>query len=338
MVVNINKLKEKVYELKQNIDKNIIAVVKSNAYNLGSRYIIKYLKEAGVSFFAFNKYIEYIECSDLLLNDKVLIFESLKKDIIKTLPDNVRITINSVSDIYEVDNFRKVHVQIDTSMNRMGIKKVSELDEILLKDNVVFEGIYTHFVSKDKYKKQVKLFNKYVGKHNFSIIHTSSSNYLNKNIIGNYIRIGMNLYKNIVKVYTSLNNIRYLKKGECVGYNSLFKAKKTCYIGVIDIGYYEGMKEGVVKYYNQYYHVIGKICMNHSFILLDKPIKNSSLLNIFPINDKIYKKDKYSMYERLVSYRNFKRIYITEYKHDLRKISKSCLKKSYNIRQRTRSD
>ena len=148
----------------------------------------------------------------------------------------------------------------------------------------------------------------------------------------------MNLYKDIVKVYTSLNNIRYLKKGECVGYNSLFKAKKTCYIGVIDIGYYEGMKEGVVKYYNEYYHVIGKICMNHSFILLDKPIKNSSLLNIFPINDKIYKKDKYSMYERLVSYRNFKRIYITEYKHDLRKISKISLKKSNIIKQRTRSN
>lgn len=342
MIINVNQLINNIYIIKKETKKDIIAVVKSNAYNTGVRYIIKYLKLANVRFFAFNKYNEYLECKDLLLNDKVLIFESLKQEQIKLLPNNVRITINKIDDIYEIMNKRIVHIQIDTMMNRMGIKTMEEAKEILKQKNLIIEGIYTHFISnKDEYQnyqKQLDLFKEYISLYNFPIIHCAASSSLNKELIGNYVRIGLNLYKNAVKVYTSLNNIRYIKKDETVGYDALFKANSDTYIGVLDIGYFEGMKEGIVKYHNKYYPVIGKICMNHTFIKLDKPIKNSSLLNIFPINDKIYKNDSYSIYERLVSYRNFKRIYLMEYKHDLRKISKSSLKKSNIFRQRTRSN
>ena len=342
MVINVNKLHENIYIIKKKTNKEIIAVIKSNAYNTGVRCIIKYLKQANISFFAFNTYEEYIYCQDLLINDKVLIFESLKEKQINLLPKNVRITINNIEDIYEIKYPRIVHIQIDTMMNRMGIKNIDDFKTIMQYKNTRVEGIYTHFVSnKNEYKKyyiQQKRFNEYISIYNAPIIHSAASSSLDKDIIGNYVRIGMELYNNVVKIYTKLGNIRYIKKGEYVGYDALYKAQKDEYIGILNIGYYEGMKEGVVKYYNKYYPVIGKICMNHTFIKLDKPIKNSSLLNIFPINDKIYKKDKYTTYERIVSYRNFKRIYITEYNHDLRKISKISLKKSNIIKQRTRSN
>ena len=342
MVINVNKLHENIYIIKKKTNKEIIAVIKSNAYNTGVRCIIKYLKQANISFFAFNTYEEYIYCQDLLINDKVLIFESLKEKQINLLPKNVRITINNIEDIYEIKYPRIVHIQIDTMMNRMGIKNIDDFKTIVQYKNTRVEGIYTHFVSnKNEYKKyyiQQKRFNEYISIYNAPIIHSAASSSLDKDIIGNYVRIGMELYNNVVKIYTKLGNIRYIKKGECVGYDALYKAKKDEYIGILNIGYYEGMKEGVVKYHNKYYPVIGKICMNHTFIKLDKPIKNSSLLNIFPINDKIYKKDKYTTYERIVSYRNFKRIYITEYNYDLRKISKISLKKSNIIKQRTRSN
>ena len=342
MVINVNKLMENIYTIKKKTSKEIIAVIKSNAYNTGVRSIIKYLKLADVSFFAFNTMEEYIYCQDLLTNDKVLIFESLKEKQINLLPKNVRITINNIEDIYEIKCPRIVHIQIDTMMNRMGIKNINDFKTIIKYENINIEGIYTHFISnKKEYKKyhiQQETFNKYILLYNAPIIHSAASSSLNKKIIGNYVRVGMELYNDVVKIYTKLNNIRYIKKGEYVGYDALYKAKKDGYIGILNIGYYEGMKKGIVKYHKKYYPVIGKICMNHTFIKLDRPIKNSSLLNIFPINDKIYKKDKYTIYERIVSYRNFTRIYLTEYKYDLRKISKISLKKSNIIKQRTRSN
>jgi alanine racemase len=227
-------------------------------------------------------------------------------------------------------------------MNRMGIKNINDFKKIIKYENINIEGIYTHFISNKieykKYRLQQQKFKEYISLYNTPIIHSAASSSLDKEIIGNYVRVGMDLYNDAVNVYTKLGGIRYIKKGEYVGYDALYKAKKDGYIGILNIGYNEGMKTGVVKYHNKYYPVIGKICMNHTFIKLDKPIKNSSLLNIFPINDKIYKKDKYTIYERIVSYRNFKRIYITEYNYDLRKISKISLKKSNIIKQRTRSN
>ena len=342
MIINVNKLIRNIYRIKKKTNKEIIAVIKSNAYNTGARPIIKYLKLANVSFFAFNTLEEYQYCQYLLINDKVLIFESLKEKQINILPKNVRITINNIDDIYEIKHPRIVHIQIDTMMNRMGIKNINDFKKIIKYENINIEGIYTHFISnKTEYKKyrlQQQKFKEYISLYNTPIIHSAASSSLDKEIIGNYVRVGMDLYNDAVNVYTKLGSIRYIKKGEYVGYDALYKAKKDGYIGILNIGYNEGMKEGVVKYHDKYYPVIGKICMNHTFIKLDKPIKNSSLLNIFPINDKIYKKDKYTIYERIVSYRNFKRIYITEYNYDLRKISKISLKKSYIIKQRTRSN
>ena len=342
MIINVNKLIRNIYRIKKKTNKEIIAVIKSNAYNTGARPIIKYLKLANVSFFAFNTLEEYQYCQDLLINDKVLIFESLKEKQINLLPKNVRITINNIDDIYEIKHPRIVHIQIDTMMNRMGIKNINDFKKIIKYENINIEGIYTHFISNKieykKYRLQQQKFKEYISLYNTPIIHSAASSSLDKEIIGNYVRVGMDLYNDAVNVYTKLGSIRYIKKGEYVGYDALYKAKKDGYIGILNIGYNEGMKEGVVKYHDKYYPVIGKICMNHTFIKLDKPIKNSSLLNIFPINDKIYKKDKYTIYERIVSYRNFKRIYITEYNYDLRKISKISLKKSYIIKQRTRSN
>lgn len=342
MIINVNKLIENIYRIKKKTNKEIIAVIKSNAYNTGVRPIIKYLKLANVSFFAFNTLEEYQYCQDLLINDKVLIFESLKEKQINLLPKNVRITINNIDDIYEIQHPRIVHIQIDTMMNRMGIKNINDFKKIINYENINIEGIYTHFISNKieykKYRLQQQKFKEYISLYNTPIIHSAASSSLGKEIIGNYVRVGMDLYNDAVNVYTKLGSIRYIKKGEYVGYDALYKAKKDGYIGILNIGYNEGMKTGVVKYRDKYYPVIGKICMNHTFIKLDKPIKNSSLLNIFPINDKIYKKDKYTIYERIVSYRNFKRIYITEYNYDLRKISKISLKKSYIIKQRTRSN
>ena len=73
MIINVNKLIENIYRIKKKTNKEIIAVIKSNAYNTGARPIIKYLKLANVSFFAFKmvgKNLKIRNFADSLLNNK----------------------------------------------------------------------------------------------------------------------------------------------------------------------------------------------------------------------------------------------------------------------------
>ncbi len=353
LVININNLYYNIYKIKKETSKNIMVVLKSNAYNMGARCLIKYLKKIKIDYFVFNKYCEYLECKDLLTEEKVLILEEIPTKYLTKLEENVRISVNSVNYIYKVlekkQNF-KIHIQVDTGMNREGIKKIEELNEILKisKDKIEIEGIYTHFVSDLDdvylYKKQQDIFNNFLILYNFPIIHTAATSSLTKNIIGNHVRVGMGIYgqhtniklKNVVNAYTKVIKTRESLKGESVGYSALYTSLKDEKIAIIPVGYYEGFNEDFVYKGQKELPVIGKICMNHTFILVDETIKNSSWLNIFPKNDKINKKVNY--YHVLTRYRNFRRIYIMEYQNDIRKIFKKTNKKSFKLRQRNRSN
>ena len=353
LVININNLYYNINKIKKETNKKIMVVLKSNAYNMGARNLIKYLKKIKVDYFVFNKYWEYLECKDLLTEDKVLILEEIPAKYLTKLGKNVRISVNSVNYIYQVlekNPNLKIHIQVDTGMNRDGIKKIEELKEIIQisKEKIEIEGIYTHFVSNledmNLYEKQQEIFNKFLNLHNFPIIHIAATSSLSKNIIGNYVRVGMGIYgqhtniklKNVVNAYTKVMKIRESAKGESIGYSALYTSLKDERIAIIPVGYYEGFDGKFVYKGQRKLPVIGNICMNHAFVLIDETIKNSSWLNIFPKNDKI--KEKVNYYHVLTRYRNFRRIYIMEYQNDIRKIFKKTNKKGFKLRQRTRSN
>lgn len=351
LVININNLYNNIITIKEATCKNIMVVLKSNAYNLGARIILKYLKKIGITFFVFNKYYEYLECKDLLTNCKVLILEEVPIKYLKEIAENVRISINSLSYMYQMlkENPKlKIHIQVDTGMNRDGIRKQEELREIIKISKNNIEGIYTHFIGdKDDtyfYQKQQEMFKTFLNIYDFSIVHTVATSSLSKKIIGNYIRVGMGIYghhtnlklKNVINAYVKVNNIRNSLKGESIGYSGKYISSKDEKIAVLPIGYYEGFDERFVYKKRKAFPVIGKICMNHTFLLVDDTIKNSSWLNIFPKSDKINQEVNY--YHKITNYKNLKRIYILEYQHDIRKIFKETNKKGFKLKQRTRSN
>ncbi len=349
MVINTKKIINNINTIHKKTNKAIMAVLKSNAYNLGARKIVKILKQTKIDFFVFNHFREYLECIDLLMDKQVLILESINKRCYDSVSYNVRLSINSLDDarkIASTNNKYMVHIQIDTGMNRDGIKNINDFKEVLklLNYNVHIEGIYTHFTDAGNPTKtffQQLKFLAFLAIYKPLIIHTSSTSALNYSILGSHCRVGIGLYgfdeglEKAVNLYTKLYRTTILLENEKLGYNGLFKANHTTQIGIIPIGYYEGFRNKYIYFKDKSLRVVGKICMNHSFVLLNKRIKNSSLLNIFPISDKI-NKEKQSYYEQLTSFRNFSRIYITEYKHDLSTIFKKTIRVRSINRERTR--
>ena len=79
-----------------------------------------------------------------------------------------------------MNNKKIVHLQIDSGMNRLGIRTIEEYLEILkiLRkcNNIEIEGIYTHFSSNylenDYYNLQCSRFLDYLSYYNFKIVHT----------------------------------------------------------------------------------------------------------------------------------------------------------------------
>ncbi len=341
MVIKTNIIVNNIKEIKQTTNKLVMAVLKSNAYNLGASPIIKGIYN-DVDFFVFNHFKEYLEYQDLLADKQTLILESINKSYYSLLSKNIRVTVNSVKDAENVINSKlsnKVHIQVDTGMNRDGIKDIQEYQEVvdLLKNNdICIEGLYSHFVdgfSDESTNKQLERFNQFLQIYKPPLIHFSATSATHRNIIGTHVRVGMALYgyhsklslKGAFKLYTPIYKVNKLFPGESVGYNSLYTTTTKTKIGVIPIGYYEGFRNRFIYKGNKKLTIVGKICMNHSFVLLPKTIKNSSWLNILPLNDKI-DKEEINYYEELTKYRNFSRIYIMEYYNDLRTIFKKTIK------------
>ena len=105
-----------------------------------------------------------------------------------------------------------------------------------------------------------------------------------------------------------IGNIVYIKKvykNETVGYDGLYKFKKTSIIGICDIGYYNGVKrnyKGNVFINNKYYKIVGRICMNQMFILIDDDVKKGDIVNIFGKN---ISKSDFLYHNKMSNYESF---------------------------------
>ena len=156
LFIYTDSIEKNVDEIRKYTNRKIIAVMKSNAYELGSKKIIPILRKKGVDFFAFEKCKEYFENIEVCKNTNVLIMESIPTNkILKINNKNVRISINSCLDAFYIRNLEiplKVHLRIDSGMNRLGLQTIDEVKWVLniLKKNknIEIEGIYTHFYVK----------------------------------------------------------------------------------------------------------------------------------------------------------------------------------------------
>ncbi len=82
-----------------------------------------------------------------------------------------------------------------------------------------------------------------------------------------------------MSLWSEIAHIKFLKKGESVGYGRTFFAPKDMIIGVIPIGYADGYRrsfsnKGYVLAGNIKCHVIGNVCMDMTMIDVTELGKN----------------------------------------------------------------
>lgn len=350
LFIYLDNIEKNINIIRKYTSKNIMAVVKSNAYGLDSKHIIKTLLKSNIDFFVFEKELEYFNNKTLLDNKKILILESVDKYLDNP---NVRYSINTMIDVYKIKNIEHpiiIHIRIDTGMNRFGLRSLFELKKAidLLKQNsnIYIEGLYTHYSSdcfeSNYIEKQQLEFKKYLSLYNFDIIHSNSTRSLNKEIIGNYVRVGMGLYgyhQSYLKLLRSVSlnakasNIFYINNKQPISY--LQKKITHKFIGVINYGYNDiDLRDIRYIYKNSLkYRLLEKSCMNHTHFYSDDKINYPSWLSILPTNGIIIHSKDYNYnidwYRLLTSLKGLPKNYIRRSNYDIPKILKYNGKESF---------
>jgi len=273
--------------------KNIIAVLKSNAYGHGLIQIAKILDSINIYMIAVSNIKEAIYLRQNNIKTKILILEPIEvKDMLNCYYYHLTPVISSLSQFNKLVKAKffatlPIHLEIDSGMHRSGVTldEAKVIKEKLLScSNLKLTGIFTHLIGEEKeegfinkqkeyFKNIIELFN-----DDSLCIHLSSSSFVFDDIKeSNAIRIGLGLYglkdelntKQVLSLQSPIIHVSKIKKGEYAAYNNSFKAKNDGYIYTIPLGYQSGV---LLKYKikpsidNKRLFVAGRKCMNQTLL------------------------------------------------------------------------
>ena len=297
--INLNNLEKNVRELTKD-GRQLIGVVKNNAYGCGAVKISEHLLKCKVEYLLVNDIIEANQLLSHGINANIIIFNGIKKcdyEMINKYP-NLVISLNSLQDCLSLnehcDAKIRLHIQIDTGLNRLGIKDIKEYLEVLkiLKSNdkFIIEGIFTHFASPEHAIMQLEKFKAFVNMYDYKIVHCVASSTYDSISYGNFVRCGLALYdlNPVMNVRAYPLAIREVVKGETIGYGFEYTADEDMLIAILPVGYGNGyrlqLKDFKVYANGSYYQVIGRICMNHIFAKVDSKVTLETLFTLMGDN------------------------------------------------------
>ena len=214
--INIDNLKNNVKNIVKyyNDYKYFFGVVKGNCYGHGTTYVVNELIESGVNYLAVSSLEEALEIRNINKSIPILCLEPIRIEYIDVcIKNNITITVHEYFYAKElinkdINNNLKIHLKIDSGMNRLGFKEKSELNEIYneLKNKryIEVEGIFTHFatlgINDKEWDNQLQKFKEITSDINLKdipIIHLyKSAAFINHAKIDfcNGIRLGIAMY------------------------------------------------------------------------------------------------------------------------------------------------
>ena len=303
--INLDNIKNNVKNIISNFNdyKYYIGVVKADTYGHNSSEVVKSIIDGGCNYLAVSSLDEALEIrKDFSIPILCLgIIDSKYIDI--CIDNNIDITIPSLNYFREIKD-KKVtcHIKIDTGMNRLGIKEKYEVNEIFnTSSNITIKGIYTHIyeaTNKENTNKQITKFKELtsdIDLNSIEMVHIAQSDTLinyPKIDFCNGCRLGIIMYGltdsnlellDTIELCSEIIDIKHLKKDETVSYNGTYKATEDELIGIVSIGYADGVNrhlKGAYIYINdKKYEIIGNICMDMLMVKIDESVN---------IHDKVY--------------------------------------------------
>ncbi|MGD9487140.1 MAG: alanine racemase [Calditrichaceae bacterium] len=282
----------------------IMAVIKADAYGHGMTEVAKTLVANGVEYLGVAFPEEGVQLRQAGIKNPILV---LGAQIPEYFEQNIQYDLDTtITGMHQLEPLRKicvrlnkkarVHIKIDTGMNRLGFshEKFMDLaDEFFNQSWMEITGIYSHFSSSDEddlhYSLlQMERFNKIVAaikdKSGLPILsHMANSGAIMRIPEAKYdmVRPGIMLhgnapsnefkmngdFKEVMRFVSAVSAIKKLGPGQPVSYNRRYHTKEETRIAVIPAGYADGYNRGLsnkgsVLIKGRRYPIIGSVCMD----------------------------------------------------------------------------
>lgn len=301
--INLDVLKNNIAEIrKYSGSKEIIAIVKANAYGHGDAETAKALNRCGIRHFAVSNLWEAQNLSSSGVEGDILIFGYCDIPmVIENLGRGFLFTVGSVDYARELSEQAvkagvriPVHIKFDTGMSRVGITTAEEADSILALPGLDCRAGYTHFAVADSLEEQDMEFTRLQYKRLHDIcaardlpMHCQNSGGIlfHKDFDSDFVRAGLVMYghrpnteyplpggiKSVFSLRSVISQIKTIAPGDTVSYGRTFTAEKETRLALIPCGYADGFNRRLSGQWNVIVRgkpapVCGRICMDQTLI------------------------------------------------------------------------
>lgn len=292
----------------QHPDHEVIPVLKGNAYGHGLREMAQILNGSTCAYVAVDGYFEAGAIRDISKQHILVLGYILPQNVHLLDTKRCSFVVQDLAGLKAFGRLRRpvrVHLEINTGMNRMGVQleEIPDfLNELRRHPNLKLEGVMTHLADADNERDdkftnaQVEVFDRQVSRilaagFEPKLIHIAQTAGSAKvqSRYANALRLGIGLYgvsplgskdsrrgvlrdlKPILELKSTLVKVIDLQKGDKVGYGCTFTAPRAMRLGVLPLGYYEGVprqlsNKGCVTVGAHRLPIVGMVCMDHTMI------------------------------------------------------------------------
>ncbi|WP_333803271.1 alanine racemase [Sulfurospirillum sp.] len=246
----------------------LMAVLKDNAYGHDLRLMAELASEYGLKKAAVKNIEEAEMIADLFEEVLVLVDHPTSQ----ALSASISLAAHSYEALQALPEGTSIHLSFDSGMHRNGINEgqIEEAMALIHAKKLCLRGVFTHFRSSDELnseffwqranferaKKRIKALIEHYGLPKTSFHSCNSAGLLRTRSLGDddYARTGIAMYgyttldpliatfdlKPVLALWAERLSTRVLKKGERVGYGSVYEAIQDELISTYDIGYGDG--------------------------------------------------------------------------------------------------
>lgn len=286
----------------------VFPVLKSNAYGHGIREVASILAERKLDYIVVDSYYEALEVRKVNKTRILLIWYTLPENFQNMDFSFVTLVVSDIESLRALGETRKkiqIHLKIDTGMHRQWIDpdRIPEFLSALQEyPNITLEGVCTHLADADNpdiafTSEQAQKFQQIIAQiqsewYTLRYIHAANSAGGAKELPStfNAMRLGIGLYginplEPTDSVYEKLSGLhpvlrfestlvlkKKIRKGDRVSYNGTFTAPEDMTVGIIPVGYYEGIPRTLgggrfgYTWKDEYFPILGRVCMNMTVV------------------------------------------------------------------------
>lgn len=255
----------------------MMAMVKANAYGLGSYEISEFLQHHHIDYLGVAFVDEGVELRKKGITVPIVVMNPEQHSYDTVIQYNLEPEIYSFRVLelfYEAiqksgyDKNYPVHIKLETGMHRLGFKdfELDQLSQTLNKTSLKVQSIFSHLSSSDMPTekeftlRQLETFEKNSSYLIEKLGYTPIRHILNSSGITSYtnhqynmVRIGIGMLgespnseiqkqlQSVVSFKTVISQISLVENGESVGYSRRFKPNQATKIATIPVGYADGI-------------------------------------------------------------------------------------------------